>query len=121
VWLSLVEHVVVPAARAFEPQLVLISAGFDAHRDDPLGTCMLDASSFAQMALWMRSLADSLGVPVGAMLEGGYDLPALASSCAATLEALRDGGEPRSVAPHPLAVQAAQVVGRRWPLPIATS
>jgi acetoin utilization deacetylase AcuC-like enzyme len=119
VWLSLVEHVVVPAARAFEPQLVLISAGFDAHRDDPLGMCMLEASSFAEMALWMRSLADSLGVPVGGMLEGGYDLPALASSCAATLEALRDGGEPRSVEPHPLALQAARVVGRRWPLPVA--
>jgi acetoin utilization deacetylase AcuC-like enzyme len=120
-WLSLVEHVVVPAARAFEPQLVLISAGFDAHRDDPLGMCDLDASSFAAMALWMRSLADSLGVPVGAVLEGGYDLRALASSCAATLEALRDGGEPPSVDPHPLAAEAARVIGRHWPLPIATS
>jgi acetoin utilization deacetylase AcuC-like enzyme len=119
VWLSLVEHVVMPAARAFEPQLVLISAGFDAHRDDPLGTCMLEASSFAAMALWMRSLADSLGVPVGGMLEGGYDLRALASSCVTTLEALRDGGEPQSVDPHPLAVEAARVVGRYWPLPIA--
>jgi len=119
VWLSLVEHVVMPAARAFEPQLVLISAGFDAHRDDPLGMCMLEASSFASMAVWMRSLADSLGVPVGAMLEGGYDLRALAASCAATLGALRDGGEPSSVEPHPLAVEAARVVGRRWPLPLA--
>ena len=119
VWLSLVEHVVMPAARAFEPQLVLISAGFDAHRDDPLGMCMLEASSFASMAVWMRSLADSLGVPVGAMLEGGYDLRALAAWCAATLEALRDGGEPSSVEPHPLAVEAARVVGRRWPLPLA--
>jgi acetoin utilization deacetylase AcuC-like enzyme len=121
VWLSLVEHVVVPAARAFEPQLMLISAGFDAHRDDPLGTCTLEASSFASMALWMRTLADSLDVPVGGVLEGGYDLTALASSCAATLEALRDGGEPRPAPPHPLAVQAARVVGRRWPLEIATS
>ncbi|MEA2442343.1 MAG: hypothetical protein QOH76_3767 [Thermoleophilaceae bacterium] len=121
VWLSYVEHVVVPAARAFEPQLVLISAGFDAHRDDPLGTCTLDSTSFAEMALWMRSLGDSLGAPVGGVLEGGYDLPALASSCAAALEALRDGGEPRSVEPHPLAVEAARVVGRRWPLPLADS
>ena len=107
-----------PAARAFEPQLILISIGFDAHRDDPLGTCALEASSFAEMARWVRSLADSLDVPLGGMLEGGYDLPALASSCAATLEALRDGGEPRSVEPHPLALQAARVVGRRWPLPV---
>jgi acetoin utilization deacetylase AcuC-like enzyme len=121
VWLSLVQHVVVPAARAFEPQLVLISAGFDAHRDDPLGMCRLDSSSFASMALSMRSLADSLGVPVAGMLEGGYDLRALASSCAATLEALRDGGDPPAVEPDPLALQAARVVGQRWPLPIATS
>jgi acetoin utilization deacetylase AcuC-like enzyme len=117
VWLSMVEHVVVPAAAAFEPQLVLVSAGFDAHRDDPLGMCELDASSFGHMARWMRSLADSLGVPVGAALEGGYDLPALASSCAAALEAFRDGGEPQSVEPHPLALEAAGVVGRYWPLP----
>jgi acetoin utilization deacetylase AcuC-like enzyme len=119
VWLSLVEHVVVPAARAFAPQLVLVSAGFDAHRDDPLGTCTLETESFAQMALWMRALADSLGVPVGAVLEGGYDLPALASSCAASLEALRDGGDPRSVEPHPLAVESARSLGRYWPLPVA--
>jgi acetoin utilization deacetylase AcuC-like enzyme len=120
-WFSLVEHVVVPAARAFEPQLVLVSAGFDAHRDDPLGMCELSASSFASMALWMRSLGDDLGVPVGAVLEGGYDLAALASSCAATLEALRDGGVPPSVEAHPLAVEAARQLGRWWPLPIATS
>jgi acetoin utilization deacetylase AcuC-like enzyme len=119
VWLSLVEHVVVPAARAFDPQLVLISAGFDAHRDDPLGMCTLDESSFAQMARWMRRLGDDLGAPVGAVLEGGYDLGALARSSAATLEALRDGGDPRSVDPHPLAVGAARQVGRWWPLPVA--
>jgi acetoin utilization deacetylase AcuC-like enzyme len=119
VWLSLVEHVVVPAALAFSPQLVLISAGFDAHRDDPLGTCMLETSSFASMGLWMRSLADSVGAPVGAVLEGGYDLPALASSCAASLEALRDGGSPPSVEAHPLALEAAAVVGRYWPLPLS--
>jgi acetoin utilization deacetylase AcuC-like enzyme len=120
-WLSLVEHVVVPAARAFEPQLVLISAGFDAHRDDPLGMCRLETSSFAAMALWMRALGDSLGVPVGALLEGGYDLAALASSSAATLEALRDGGSPESVEVHPLAVEAARTLGRWWPLPVATA
>jgi acetoin utilization deacetylase AcuC-like enzyme len=119
VWLSLVEHVVAPAARAFEPQLVLVSAGFDAHRDDPLGMCQLDRSSFAAMALWMRRLGDELGAPVGAVLEGGYDLRALAGSVAATLEALRDGGDPGSVEPHPIAVRAAGAVGRWWPLPLA--
>jgi acetoin utilization deacetylase AcuC-like enzyme len=119
IWLSLVEHVVVPAAIAFEPQLVLISAGFDAHRDDPLGSCALDTPAFGSMARWMRRLGDTLEVPVGAVLEGGYDLHALAASCAATLGSLSDGGDPGSVAPHPLAVQAARHVGRWWPLPVA--
>jgi acetoin utilization deacetylase AcuC-like enzyme len=119
VWLSLVEHVVVPAALAFRPELVLVSAGFDAHRDDPLGMCSLEASSFAEMARWVRFVADEVGAPVGAVLEGGYDLAALASSCAASLEALRDGGEPRSVEPHPLAVEAARTLGRWWELPVA--
>jgi acetoin utilization deacetylase AcuC-like enzyme len=116
-WLSLVEHLVVPAARAFEPQLVLVSAGFDAHRSDPLGSCRLDEGSFAEMARWMRSLGDSLGAPVGAVLEGGYDLGALARSTVATLEALRDGGEPRSVDLHPLAARAAEHLARWWPIP----
>jgi acetoin utilization deacetylase AcuC-like enzyme len=119
VWLSLVEHVVVPAAQEFRPQLVLVSAGFDAHRDDPLGMCALEAGSFAQMALWMRQLGDSLDAPVGAVLEGGYDLPALAGSCAATLEALRDGGAPSSVGPHPLAAAATRTLASWWPLPLA--
>ena len=75
IWLALVEHVVVPAARAFEPQLVLVSAGFDAHRDDPLAHAARSRpSSFAEMARHVRALADELGVPVGAVLEGGYDL-----------------------------------------------
>jgi acetoin utilization deacetylase AcuC-like enzyme len=119
VWLSLVEHVVEPVALAFEPQLLLVSAGFDAHRDDPLADCRLEVDSFAQMALRMRALGDRLGVPVGAVLEGGYDLSALARSCAATLEALAVGGAPRSVEPHPLAVQAAERMAAYWPLPKA--
>jgi hypothetical protein len=56
-WLSLLEHVVIPAARAFEPDLVLVSAGFDAHRADPLADCGLESASFARMARAVRELA----------------------------------------------------------------
>ena len=115
VWLSLVEHLVVPAARAFEPELILVSAGFDAHRADPLGECRLEAGSFAQMALHMRALGEAVGAPVGAVLEGGYDLDALAASVAATLEAFADGGEPASVERDSWTDRAAAVVGRYWP------
>jgi acetoin utilization deacetylase AcuC-like enzyme len=117
-WLALVEHVVVPAARAFEPQLVLVSAGFDAHRRDPLASCMLETSSFAQLARHVRVLAEGLDVPIGAVLEGGYDLQALSSSVVATLEALSANGSqpPRSVERTPLVEAAAEVVGRYWAL-----
>ncbi len=92
VWLSLLEDEVLPVAAEFEPQLVLISAGFDAHRDDPLAECRLGASSFARMASLTRDAATDWGAPIGAVLEGGYDLSALAESVVATMAAL--GGEP---------------------------
>jgi acetoin utilization deacetylase AcuC-like enzyme len=115
-WLALVEHVVLPAARTYQPDLVLVSAGFDAHRADPLAECRLDERSFAAMALHMRALADGLGVPLGAVLEGGYDLGALAASVAATLEALAQGGEPDSVEPDDLTRRYAERLGRHWEL-----
>ncbi|HTU86356.1 MAG TPA: histone deacetylase [Solirubrobacteraceae bacterium] len=92
VWMSALEHVILPAALEFGPQLVLISAGFDAHRDDPLGGCELESSSFAQMARRVRELALAVGAPVGAVLEGGYHPPALAESVAATVAALSGVG-----------------------------
>jgi acetoin utilization deacetylase AcuC-like enzyme len=90
IWLSLVQHVVTPVIRAFEPSLILVSAGFDAHRADPLAQCALETKSFAKMATWVRATARDLGIPFGAVLEGGYDLDALAASVAATLEAFGD-------------------------------
>jgi acetoin utilization deacetylase AcuC-like enzyme len=88
VYESLVEHVVLPLGRSFEPQLVLISAGYDAHRDDPLAECEVTEGGFAAMARAVRRLCASLSVPLGAVLEGGYALAALARSVAATMEAL---------------------------------
>jgi acetoin utilization deacetylase AcuC-like enzyme len=88
VWLPLLEDEILPAATEFDPQLVLISAGFDAHRDDPLAECRLTASSFARMAELVRDAAEGWDAPVGAVLEGGYDLEALAEAVTATMGAL---------------------------------
>jgi acetoin utilization deacetylase AcuC-like enzyme len=87
-WVSLLEEEILPAAARFEPQLVLISAGFDAHRDDPLAECRLDTGSFGRMATIVREAAAGWGAPVGAVLEGGYALEALADSVVATMSAL---------------------------------
>jgi acetoin utilization deacetylase AcuC-like enzyme len=86
-WVSLVERVVAPVARSYRPGLVLVSAGFDAHRDDPLADCRLTERSYAALSAVMRSLSDELAVPLGFVLEGGYDLDALAASVVAVLEA----------------------------------
>ena len=115
-WLSLVEHVAMSAARAFEPELILVSAGFDAHRADPLASCLLEQGSFAEMARHVAALGRSCGAPVGMCLEGGYDLGALAHSTAATLEAMAGAEAAGSVERDPLTERAAAQVGRYWPL-----
>ena len=106
-----------PAATAFEPELILVSAGFDAHRADPLAGCGLETASFAQMACQVRDLAARLGAPVGAVLEGGYEPAALAESVVATMAALGGEGEAISMAPDPiLTSRAASHVGHYWDL-----
>jgi acetoin utilization deacetylase AcuC-like enzyme len=115
-WLALVEHVVLPAASAFAPDLVLVSAGFDAHRADPLADCRLETATFAQLARHVRELARRLGVPLGVVLEGGYEPIVLAECVQATLAALTDEESPASVAPEGFSARAANHLGRYWPL-----
>jgi len=85
---SLVDHVAVPLGRMYAPQLLLISAGFDAHAEDPLAECRVTDDGYGEMARSLRGLAAELGVPVGAVLEGGYALDALARSVAVTMGVL---------------------------------
>jgi acetoin utilization deacetylase AcuC-like enzyme len=113
-WLSLLEHVVVPLGREFGPDLILVSAGFDAHRADPLAGCELEASSFAQMACLVRDLAAEVGAPLGAVLEGGYEPRSLVESLLATLAALDGEGHSTPGAPEALASQAAARLAPYW-------
>jgi acetoin utilization deacetylase AcuC-like enzyme len=75
-----------PALRAFDPGLLLVSAGFDAHRADPLTDLGLDAEAFATMTRELRGI----GAGPVMVLEGGYDLTALRDSTTAVLTALRE-------------------------------
>jgi len=82
-----------PRLASFEPELLLISAGFDAHRADPLAGMALEAADFAWMTVrLMEQAACSAGDRVLSCLEGGYDLEALAASVQAHLEALLESG-----------------------------
>ncbi len=88
VFCELVHSRVIPVAREYRPQLILISAGYDAHADDPLADCLLTEDGYATMTTALRRLGEELEAPVGVVLEGGYELAALARSVAATLHAL---------------------------------
>jgi acetoin utilization deacetylase AcuC-like enzyme len=85
---ELVHSVVIPRAREYRPQLILISAGYDAHVEDPLAGCTMTETGYGEMTSAMRRCSEELEVPLGFVLEGGYALDALARSVAATLEAL---------------------------------
>ena len=87
-FVGLVEEMVVPLIGSYKPQLILISAGFDAHRDDPLANCELTDGGFAEMARSLYGAAEMGGIPVGLVLEGGYNVDALARSLALTLSEL---------------------------------
>jgi acetoin utilization deacetylase AcuC-like enzyme len=82
------EHIL-PAVRAFKPDLILISAGFDAHRRDPLAEINLDAEDFTWATTELMDIADkSAEGRLVSMLEGGYDLRGLADSAAAHIRQL---------------------------------
>jgi acetoin utilization deacetylase AcuC-like enzyme len=116
-FVSLVAHVVDPIARAWSPELVLVSAGFDAHVGDPLASCSVTDTGYAAMAAVVRRLASELGAPVGVVLEGGYALDALARSFALTLEVVGSSEPPPEVAVDvdPLAAEAAERLQAWWP------
>ncbi len=83
---------VLPALRAFEPDIVFISAGFDAHRADPLAMLNLEDADYGWATAEIMAVADECcGGRVVSTLEGGYDLRALASSAAAHVRALMAG------------------------------
>jgi acetoin utilization deacetylase AcuC-like enzyme len=116
-WCSLVEHVGAALVRSWAPQLVLVSAGFDAHHADPLATCTVTEAGFATMAASLRRAADGVNAPVGLVLEGGYDLGALAGSMAAVMPVLVAPEAPAEppLELHPLAVQAHARLAGWWP------
>lgn len=98
-FIGVLQRIVVPAALAFEPDLILISCGFDAHRDDPLASMELSRSGYHAMSVIMRNLAETLcGGRIVFVLEGGYSLDGVRDGAQAVLDALTN---PLPAHPHP--------------------
>jgi acetoin utilization deacetylase AcuC-like enzyme len=115
---SLVEHVTCALIAEWEPQLVLVSAGFDAHRDDPLADCRVTEAGFAGMTASLRRACDAVGAPLGLVLEGGYDTGALSHSMAALMPVLVAESAPaaETIERHPLATAALERLAiSAWP------
>ena len=90
-YLAAFHRLVMPIAREYGPELVLVSAGFDAARGDPLGGMALTPAGYAQMTAQLQTLG---GGRVVIALEGGYNLRSISTSAAACLRVLL--GEPPS-------------------------
>jgi acetoin utilization deacetylase AcuC-like enzyme len=122
-YLRVFDRLLMPIARQFKPEFILVSAGFDCHFRDPLAQMRVTEEGFSAMARRVKRLAAELcGGRMVAALEGGYDLAALAESGRAVIDEFgRDADEPihsegdgdRAM---PMIERAAQNVGRFWNL-----
>jgi acetoin utilization deacetylase AcuC-like enzyme len=114
-YVGVFQRVLVPVALAFRPELLLVSAGFDAHHDDPLGGMVVSQTGFAALAAILRRLADQLcGGRLAYFLEGGYSASGLAEGTAAVLDTSLATDAPPLASPveAPPGSVLAQVVGR---------
>ncbi|MBI2860279.1 MAG: histone deacetylase [Chloroflexi bacterium] len=121
-YLQAFEEIIVPATRRYRPQLVLVSAGYDPHWADDLALMQLSVTGFARMVTIIKGLTGELcRGRLALVLEGGYNLDALADSVKATFDVLLGKGEiedplgpsPRAGQPGiaPLLRQVARVHG----------
>ncbi|RQG94385.1 histone deacetylase family protein [Natrarchaeobius chitinivorans] len=92
-YLAAVEGPIAAAFDAFDPDLVIVSAGFDAHRHDPISRIRLSTEAYALMTDRMRTVADETDAALAFVLEGGYGLDVLADSVAIVHETF-DGRDP---------------------------
>jgi len=108
-YLEAFARIVVPVVRQFEPDWILVSCGYDAHKADPIGGLMLESNDYQRLASTVSNLVPSGRVIV--MLEGGYDLSALSESSLGTVEGLM-GGTLAEALPRTTADASARVLDK---------
>lgn len=92
-YIRVFKEIVLPVGEKFHPEWVLVSAGFDPHRRDPLGGMNVTERGFGSMASMLLDMAERCAHGrIAFLLEGGYDLAALKSSVVAVLEQMKEGG-----------------------------
>jgi len=110
-YIGVFQRVLAPAARTFRPDMVLVSSGFDAHRDDPLAAMQVSGPGFSALATIVRGLADELCEGrLAFVLEGGYSRAGLREGTTAVLAALLAASPP--ALPEAQLAPAGSILGR---------
>jgi len=110
-----VDEVIAPVVERFAPDWLFISAGFDAHRNDPLAGLELTSADYADLAIRLQQLAPARRTVV--VLEGGYDFDALSLSTGATLSALiGESYRPEEVSTGEVGLPTVTAARQRWDL-----
>jgi acetoin utilization deacetylase AcuC-like enzyme len=118
-YLAAFDRILLPIAARFQPDLVLVSAGFDAADGDPLGSMRLSSAGYAWMTERLRRLA---GGRIALALEGGYDLEAISAAAAACVRALLGDPPPAEPPDRPSAAASrvldavAEAARPFWPI-----
>jgi acetoin utilization deacetylase AcuC-like enzyme len=100
-YLGVMQRLLVPIARGFAPEMILVSCGFDAHRDDPLASMQVSRQGYLAMTRLVRALADDLCQGrIVFVLEGGYAASGLEEGTSAVLEAMLEVPTPSPPAPE---------------------
>jgi acetoin utilization deacetylase AcuC-like enzyme len=121
-YLAVFQEILLPLARAYQPGLILVSAGFDVHRDDPLADMLVTEAGFAGMTrLLMQAAEESCPGRLAFTLEGGYDPEGLASGVAAVLRTLLGESAPAAEGQADLATgevmaRLRSALAPYWPL-----
>jgi len=106
------EGILAPVVRRYQPQLILVAAGFDGHRDDPIGRSLLSEKAYGELTALLLALREESGLPpVLFALEGGYDPPSLARCVQEVLRALQSETRP-AFGVHALTPRASLIVDR---------
>ncbi len=112
------DEVLAPLARRYRPQMIVVSAGYDAHMADPIGGMAVSGAGFYSMAEKVRRLAEEIEESEGrvaAVLEGGYNVEALAASVVATVAAWQESAATSSGVEESEYAQPNAPTGRREP------
>ncbi len=116
-YLAAFDEVIVPLLNAFSPEHIMVSTGFDGHRQDPLANILLTTKCFAEMAVRAKQAADRLcGGRLSIFLEGGYDLQVMEEGVLAMVRGIR-GEFTSTISPHPnteLTTQAIALLKEHW-------